>query len=767
MAGTFQSIFRGEQIDARLALIPSLQEALATLEAIVPLKYNKPSTGIPASDMDAAVQEALDKALTAVQSLADYYTKAQVDAIAAAIASSVSASVGEVVATLPAASESTLGKMYYVGPADGEYSRYVTGFDGTNYSWIGLGTTALDLSQYAKDDQAEDIPLSSVKTWPFILGSAGKFGTSQTYSYALIPCVPGDRFKLYGNPSYSGRYAWFTSYIKAASGDTAPLVENTERYEVPVGESVIVTAPATAAFLYIQATGNCISKVEKITTVSQDLDAVEDNGEVFTPIDIASLDLKGGYISSGGVWLNTVRYRHVIIPCGSGETYIIKGTYNSYYAFLETYSTPVNNQPAPLVDGTTRSEALNGTSARIVTPPGTKYIYLYSGDVSISYAAGKWNLPQVFGRVQDVAALAAKQEALEQQIASGVSSSDILALNPESEFVPKMLSATKRYYTSTDSNRPHPLVFLQVTDIHGNWTGVERFLEFANKYHEYIDELVNTGDTVAGVYADGVAGYDAIEGVEKILTIIGNHETREGDNWQAHVGQDAYNMMIAPFVSDWSVVQPAHAAADGLCYYYKDYAAKNVRAVFVDIMGYDSAQDEWLGEVLNGARNVGYHVVIFTHYAGARSEAEASLAAFNKVPCNYTTLYSVGGTSDNLTAYNPQAYKMMETVDSFMQAGLHFVGYVTGHYHVDFVAKCAKYPDQLIYAVGATKSGEMRDFDHVLGTRNQDEFQVIAIDPVSSIVKLYKVGAYYDRNGRSKGSVCVNYSTGEVLGEGQ
>lgn len=147
-AQTYQSEFTGSQMDARLAAVATLSEALAAVEQAIRSKYTKPASGIPASDMDADVQAALAKALTAIQSLADYYTKDEVDAITTAIAASVNATSGVTAASLPTASASTVGKIYYIGPTNGEYARYVTSYDGSSYSWVSLGTTAIDMSDY-------------------------------------------------------------------------------------------------------------------------------------------------------------------------------------------------------------------------------------------------------------------------------------------------------------------------------------------------------------------------------------------------------------------------------------------------------------------------------------------------------------------------------------------------------------------------------------------------------------------------------------------
>lgn len=340
----------------------------------------------------------------------------------------------------------------------------------------------------------------------------------------------------------------------------------------------------------------------------------------------------------------------------------------------------------------------------------------------------------------------------------------ILQTNPEAEFLPKFMSAKKRYYTSSDTTEPSPLVILHLSDIHGNWDNVERYLSFADRYKDYIDVLVNTGDTVVNKFAEGIDGYAALNGIGKVWNIVGNHDTR-GDTWQESIGVPVYNMLIKPFVSGWSVVQPANAEANGYCYYYKDFTEKSIRVVAVDVMGYDSTEDAWLDGVLADAKTNSLHVVILTHFSCPRPYEERTEGVFDVEPCNYSTLYPFGSDSTNLTGYNNNAYLMAETVNTFIEGGGYFVGYVQGHYHADFVAKGDKYPNQLIYSIGATKAGEMRDYDHVLNTRFQDEFQIIAIDTKNTIVKLFKVGANIDRYGRSKGGVCVDYSGGRIIGE--
>lgn len=60
------------------------------------------------------------------------------------------------VATLPTASAETAGKMYYVGPTDGEYERYITSAAGGSYDWIDLGDTSIPLPSIADNLTTDD-----------------------------------------------------------------------------------------------------------------------------------------------------------------------------------------------------------------------------------------------------------------------------------------------------------------------------------------------------------------------------------------------------------------------------------------------------------------------------------------------------------------------------------------------------------------------------------------------------------------------------------
>ena len=595
-----------------------------------------------------------------------------------------------------------------------------------------------------------------------------KWNTSSAYKHKTILVSEGERILVTANETRYARVAFLTSNSVTA-GDDAPFVPGTSIITIPAGKSMVLEIPAGCSYFYYYC-GLVEGGVEpfspdSISVLDVDGVATKEEVEFQHQIDVDNAELLYYYVTATGKWSSNGYHRHIVIPVNGGEKYTIVADpdYYTYLSYLTTKGSVTSGADAPLVPDTpTRIQIVGGARLDIVVPTGCKYLCFMATSSQTEYTQShRLRSPQSVIRTE-----------LVKDVVAGMvgQSGSILALNPDSEWTPKMMSAQKRYYTTTDSTEPNPLVILHLSDIHGNWTNVRRFTEFCDRYSSFINMRLNTGDTVADDYDDGVAGYDAIPGVEKIINIIGNHDSSRYDggvrDWNYYCGLPCYTTFIAPYVDGWGVVQPEDADVYGYCYFYKDYAEKNIRVVFVDIMAYDDTENAWLASVLADALANDYHIVIATHYAGVRKSADSSLPVFEKIPCNYTTLYSMGGNSTNLTPYNYSAYKMMIAVDDFMQAGGHFVGYIQGHYHADFVAKCAEFPSQLIYAIGSSKSGEVRDYKHTIGTRFQDEFQVVSIDTKNTIVKIFKVGANIDRYGRTKGSVCINYTTGEVLGEG-
>lgn len=137
--------------------------------------YQKPSSGIPSTDLTTELQLALASFITnTTQNLAYYYLKSetysasQVDQMLAAIRQFQY----EAVQTLPTPSAQTVGKIYLVPSADpqtqntkDEYITLTTVEEGTTtYAWEQIGSTDIDLTNYYTKAQADAAITAALNT---------------------------------------------------------------------------------------------------------------------------------------------------------------------------------------------------------------------------------------------------------------------------------------------------------------------------------------------------------------------------------------------------------------------------------------------------------------------------------------------------------------------------------------------------------------------------------------------------------------------------
>lgn len=315
----YQSEFKGEEMDARFAAVAQLTDALEALTTVVAQKYVKPASGIPSTDMDADVQAALAKANTAVQSLADYYTKSEVDQLLAAINGMDYVDV----AALPTASASTLGKIYLVGPdGSGYYSYYYTSYDGSTYSWVGpLGTTQISLANYATkaelsqlDQELNGIIVSygsSILTGGAYIDSSDGTEKNNTYRSRtdFVEIEPGAKlvFTVYGssNPANQG-YALYDENKQYVSGvaDASATVKTVTIESVPANVKYIrisfvgTSNQSFSSFSFVETLPGAIDVLsDKILDIQEDITDIdtelEDHEERIAALENAAPSSEG------------------------------------------------------------------------------------------------------------------------------------------------------------------------------------------------------------------------------------------------------------------------------------------------------------------------------------------------------------------------------------------------------------------------------------------------------------------------------------------
>lgn len=307
---------------------------------------------------------------------------------------------------------------------------------------------------------------------------------------------------------------------------------------------------------------------------------------------------------------------------------------------------------------------------------------------------------------------------------------------------------------------------LHLSDIHADVDALKRIVEKSSEYQ--LDDMICTGDMVSTDASESIADWWE----PRILTCIGNHDVTIitynngiiiSADWSKLTMQERDTKYISPFISQWGSV--THES--GTSYYFKDYPNKKVRLVVVDIMLYyqrsgstsheteSVKQTQWLEETLQSAINLDYHVVIATHYP--------LLGAIAK-ECSFSPYGSDGKPffDDAFTTI------LQDTVDKYIQKGLHFVCYLSGHVHTDavvYVDKTTKQIQVLVTCAHTKVKNVWSKGDQYRGP-NDDAMNVVCVDTYHNLLKLVRIGgANIDECMRPRKAICINYKTGVVVGE--
>lgn len=295
---------------------------------------------------------------------------------------------------------------------------------------------------------------------------------------------------------------------------------------------------------------------------------------------------------------------------------------------------------------------------------------------------------------------------------------------------------------------PSRVNFVFYSDIHNGAENNRRIAEFHKTFSGFISDVIHGGDSVYDKFTDEntVAEY----GGQSFLNTIGNHDVlKEGG--EIATGLEAYNKFIAPNVAQWGdVVFPEDAAANGYCYYHKDYTDAKVRLIVVDCMHWDSTQKDWFVATLADAKTNGLSVICVSHYCPDRFPTMIS-------DCTFCTLY----TSDVNAGLNSEAE---DAVADAITDGLDFICWLFGHTHSDYFVKSHNHPEQ--YAIGVDKGyGGLASYDcsREDGTRFYDSFDVIGIDTKAGILSIMKMGANADMYMRQKNYLVFDYKNRQII----
>lgn len=321
---------------------------------------------------------------------------------------------------------------------------------------------------------------------------------------------------------------------------------------------------------------------------------------------------------------------------------------------------------------------------------------------------------------------------------------------------------TKNDRESLKKNSDNRFIFF--SDCHLSWDNVERIFDYANAT-DGLNAVINGGDNVY-LMNQNISKYNTLVGNcnKDVLFAIGNHDLWS-ETWVTGNPVDVYTKFIAPVISNVSdIVQPSGASTDGLCYYYKDYG--DIRVIVLVAMDYsesehffwDQNQLTWFEGVLADAITNNKTVLCVNHSPYSKSRAVMD----KNLPINTFIDY-------NTYRYDGifLADEAISAVDTFIENGGEFIGWLTGHNHADYIMYESSNRKQTMINI-ATASRELH-FDGFspsaaeLESDNFDCFDYIGIDTTNKIVKVLRIGFNEDASMRIRNRFAYRYSDNVVL----
>ena len=257
--------------------------------------YQKPSGGIPSTDLTAELQAALASFITkTVNDLTNYYlksdtyTKAEVQQLVDAVKQFTYVSVAE----LPTASADTMNKIYLVPTTNPQQQNVkdeyitisLTDQGTTTYSWEQIGSTAIDLSGYYTSAQTDTAITNALNT------ALASYSTTLQMNTAISTALNNYYTKTETDTMLNGKENTISDLSTIRSGAAAGATA----YQKPSGgiPSTDLTAELQAALAsFITKTVNDLTNyyLKSDTYTKAEVQQLVDAVKQFTYVSVAEL----------------------------------------------------------------------------------------------------------------------------------------------------------------------------------------------------------------------------------------------------------------------------------------------------------------------------------------------------------------------------------------------------------------------------------------------------------------------------------------------
>lgn len=349
------------------------------------------------------------------------------------------------------------------------------------------------------------------------------------------------------------------------------------------------------------------------------------------------------------------------------------------------------------------------------------------------------------------------------------------AIIPEREIVPVLANFNYDMNEENQHFTHKPFTFIHFSDMHGDTNALKRIIDFNNKYSQYIQAVVHSGDAVPACYEEGYPSIWSVElaGGNRILEVIGNHEAYTNGlsgckSWSVgYSAKQCYTRYIAPMADE------VDSVADK-CYWSKVFADSNIMMIAIDNYhwkevirskeeGYPvlnqypngdvldhGEQAAWFISKLEEARTAGYFVIVTCH----------NPSNIDRVDCSFNTL-------DPMVVDQLQT-EAINAVQDFIDNGGHFISWICGHSHVDYFGPIKEHPDQLMICIdkagcNAESGLPWTGVARVADTRSENLFNIVSVETDFKIISLFRIGSEYDKYGRHIGQLVYDYGNHKLL----
>lgn len=375
--------------------------------------------------------DGVSTALTAKADQSTTYTKTEVNNLIVPANTTIT-----VVTELPASG--TANTIYRVQGTD-SYTDY--GWDGTQFVALATynGTNLYDSTGSNTDGAMTQKSITdeiiSDRVWGYtqlsipspsqsadlryIVRSTLKWGAQTTYASGVRRAiVPGKTYKIVGNATYAGKWAWLETNVNTS--DTDPSFPPGCTLEtIGANQTLYVVAPAEANYIYLEkkSGGNSViasylgeviftkEHIEELDTYFTDeilaldtrLDSYNDRINNATYYKYTEITYPSGTTENlksiiDGVWTgNTSYHSGMTIGIVSGKTYKLtsKTEYSTQYAWLSSFDRENGSTP-PYVEDCVLTAVAKDTTIYITAPSTAKYLY-----VRRTYG-GNWVIPTLW-----------------------------------------------------------------------------------------------------------------------------------------------------------------------------------------------------------------------------------------------------------------------------------------------------------------------------------------------------------------------------------